>query len=191
MQAVVHMKWLDVHLLYTLYHMFCTAHPIRAGASLPTKNAQHTSWPIAILWWLWHVWTACAHSCDTIWYVVMRTRPYVLPAYASLQTSRRLNITPLPTHTYDVLVYPPLLSTPIFPGARFSGPTVHFVDEEYDTGAILAQRVVPVLPDDTPERLAARVLQQEHQVYPEAVAALVEGRVAWREDGVPYMMVAR
>ncbi len=68
---------------------------------------------------------------------------------------------------------------------------MHFVDEEYDTGAILAQRVVPVMPDDTPERLATRVLQQEHQVYPEVVAALVEGRVAWREDGVPYMMVAR
>ena len=79
----------------------------------------------------------------------------------------------------------------VVPGARFSGPTVHFVEEEYDTGAILAQRAVPVLPDDTPERLAARVLQQEHQVYPEAVAALVEGRVQWREDGVPYMLVAR
>lgn len=41
---------------------------------------------------------------------------------------------------------------------RFSGPTVHFVDEEYDTGPILAQRVVPVYPTDTPQQLAARVL---------------------------------
>nr|XP_018675888.1 PREDICTED: phosphoribosylglycinamide formyltransferase, chloroplastic-like isoform X2 [Musa acuminata subsp. malaccensis] len=45
-------------------------------------------------------------------------------------------------------------------GARYSGPTVHFVDEQYDTGRILAQRVVPVLTDDTAEQLAARVLSQ-------------------------------
>lgn len=45
-------------------------------------------------------------------------------------------------------------------GARYSGATVHFVDEEYDTGPILAQKVVPVLPHDTPVSLAARVLEQ-------------------------------
>ena len=45
-------------------------------------------------------------------------------------------------------------------GARWSGPSVHFVDADYDTGPILAQRVVPVLPTDTPARLAARVLAQ-------------------------------
>lgn len=72
-------------------------------------------------------------------------------------------------------------------GARFSGPTVHFVDEEYDRGPILAQRVVPVYPSDTPDDVAARVLKEEHQVYPEAVAALCDGRVTWREDGVPVM----
>lgn len=43
---------------------------------------------------------------------------------------------------------------------RYSGPTVHFVDAEYDTGPILAQRVVPVYPTDTPKQLAARVLEQ-------------------------------
>ncbi|GBF89467.1 phosphoribosylglycinamide, chloroplastic [Raphidocelis subcapitata] len=75
-------------------------------------------------------------------------------------------------------------------GARFSGPTVHFVDVEYDTGPILAQRVVEVYPTDTPKRLAARVLQQEHLVYPEAVAALVDGRITWRGDGVPIMWSA-
>ena len=56
-------------------------------------------------------------------------------------------------------------------GARESGPTVHLVDEVYDRGAILAQRRVPVLPDDTPERLAARVLEEEHRLLPEVVLA--------------------
>jgi formyltetrahydrofolate-dependent phosphoribosylglycinamide formyltransferase len=51
-------------------------------------------------------------------------------------------------------------------GATFSGPTVHFVDEKYDTGAILAQWPVPVLAGDTPDTLAARVLKAEHVLYP-------------------------
>ena len=51
-------------------------------------------------------------------------------------------------------------------GASFSGPTIHFVDEEYDTGTILAQWPVPVLAGDTPEELAARVLRVEHILYP-------------------------
>ncbi|BAT84970.1 Phosphoribosylglycinamide formyltransferase [Vigna angularis] len=72
-------------------------------------------------------------------------------------------------------------------GARFSGPTIHFVDEHYDTGRILAQRVVPVLANDTAEELAARVLNEEHQLYVEVVEALCEERVVWREDGVPLI----
>jgi formyltetrahydrofolate-dependent phosphoribosylglycinamide formyltransferase len=51
-------------------------------------------------------------------------------------------------------------------GARISGPTVHFVDERYDEGHILAQWPVPVRPGDTPETLAARVLAAEHHLYP-------------------------
>ena len=49
-------------------------------------------------------------------------------------------------------------------GARYSGATVHFVDEEYDTGPILAQAIVPVNPHDTPQILAARVLEQVRHV---------------------------
>ncbi|OAE32779.1 hypothetical protein AXG93_374s1060 [Marchantia polymorpha subsp. ruderalis] len=72
-------------------------------------------------------------------------------------------------------------------GARFSGATVHFVDEKYDSGPILAQRVVPVLADDSGHDLAARILKEEHVLYSEAVAALCEDRVLWREDGVPLI----
>jgi formyltetrahydrofolate-dependent phosphoribosylglycinamide formyltransferase len=56
-------------------------------------------------------------------------------------------------------------------GATESGPTVHLVDEVYDRGAILAQRRVPVLPGDTPATLAARVLDEEHRLLPDAVLA--------------------
>lgn len=72
-------------------------------------------------------------------------------------------------------------------GARYSGPTIHFVDEHYDTGRILAQRVIPVLATDTAEELAARVLKEEHSLYVEAVAAICQGRIVWREDGVPLI----
>lgn len=62
-------------------------------------------------------------------------------------------------------------------GEEYSGATVHFVDEEYDHGAIVLQKRVPVAPDDTPETLAARVLALEHELYPEAVRLFAEGRV--------------
>ena len=51
-------------------------------------------------------------------------------------------------------------------GVHESGPTVHLVDDKYDHGAILDRRTVPVLPDDTPETLQKRVLEQEHELYP-------------------------
>ncbi|XP_022155077.1 phosphoribosylglycinamide formyltransferase, chloroplastic [Momordica charantia] len=72
-------------------------------------------------------------------------------------------------------------------GARYSGPTIHFVDEHFDTGRILAQRVVPVLANDAAQDLAARVLKEEHCLYVEVVAALCEERIVWREDGVPLI----
>ena len=71
-------------------------------------------------------------------------------------------------------------------GVRETGATVHLVDEVYDRGAVLAQARVPVLPGDTPERLAERVLEVEHRLLPAAVlAAAVAGRpVPITESGV-------
>jgi phosphoribosylglycinamide formyltransferase-1 len=70
-------------------------------------------------------------------------------------------------------------------GERESGATVHLVDEAYDRGAILAQARVPVLPGDTPERLAARVLEVEHRLLPAAVrAAAAAGRPVPLSDTV-------
>jgi len=62
-------------------------------------------------------------------------------------------------------------------GARFSGCTVHFVRPAMDEGPIISQAVVPVLADDTPDALAARILEQEHVLYPLAVRLIAEGRV--------------
>ncbi|MCY4160136.1 MAG: phosphoribosylglycinamide formyltransferase [Bacteroidetes bacterium] len=59
----------------------------------------------------------------------------------------------------------------------FSGATVHFVDEEYDTGPILIQERVPVLTDDTPDSLASRILDIEHQLFPKAIHLIAQGRV--------------
>lgn len=68
-------------------------------------------------------------------------------------------------------------------GARLSGPTVHFVNEQYDEGAIIAQWPVPVRTDDTPATLSARVLAAEHQLYPRCVAALAAGTISLDDDG--------
>lgn len=84
-----------------------------------------------------------------------------------------------------VNVHPALL--PAFPGlgaqrqawehgAKVSGATVHLVDEGLDSGPIVAQEAVPVVSSDTPETLAARILETEHRLYPRAVRLLLEGR---------------
>ena len=86
-------------------------------------------------------------------------------------------------------VHPSLL--PAFPGlhphrqalahgVRVSGATVHFVDEGVDTGPVVLQAAVPVEPDDTEESLAARILVEEHRIYPEAVRLFAEGRLEIR-----------
>jgi phosphoribosylglycinamide formyltransferase 1 len=62
-------------------------------------------------------------------------------------------------------------------GVRFSGCTVHFVDEGVDTGPIIVQRVVPVLDGDTVESLSERIIHEEHRAYPEAVRWWAEGRL--------------
>lgn len=66
-------------------------------------------------------------------------------------------------------------------GVKISGLTVHFVDEHYDSGAIILQRAVEVKEDDTPETLQARILEEEHKALPEAVKLLAMGKI--RKEG--------
>lgn len=103
-------------------------------------------------------------------------------------------------------IHPSLL--PSFPGLRthesalkegvkIHGCTVHFVTPELDHGPIVIQAAVPVLPDDTPDSLAARVLAEEHRIYPQAVRwfaegklAISDGRVNVRDKGMSQWLLA-
>ncbi|MDP6528875.1 MAG: phosphoribosylglycinamide formyltransferase [Gemmatimonadota bacterium] len=72
-------------------------------------------------------------------------------------------------------------------GARVTGCTVHFVDDGLDTGPILLQRAVPVETDDTEETLSARILREEHRIYPHALALLASGRVEVEHGRVRWL----
>ena len=88
---------------------------------------------------------------------LVNIHPSLLPAFAGLHTHRRV----------------------LQSGCRFSGATVHLVTPDLDSGPILAQAVVPVLHGDTEEALAARVLTQEHLIYPQAIAQLLARVGPW------------
>jgi len=74
-------------------------------------------------------------------------------------------------------------------GVKVSGVTVHLVTAELDGGPIVVQRAVPVMPGDTADSLAARILEEEHRAYPEAVQMILDG--GWRVDGRRFLAAAR
>jgi phosphoribosylglycinamide formyltransferase-1 len=100
------------------------------------------------------------------------------PAFVAAYRGRILNI-----HPSLLPAFPGLESQrqAIEHGAKFSGCTVHFVDENLDAGPIILQAAVPIRDDDTPETLSGRVLKEEHRIYSEAVRIVLEGR--YRMDG--------
>ena len=75
-------------------------------------------------------------------------------------------------------------------GVKLHGCTVHYVTPEVDSGPIIAQAAVPVLAGDTPATLAARVLRQEHRLYPQVLRWLAEDRVRLRDDGTVTVLTA-
>jgi phosphoribosylglycinamide formyltransferase-1 len=96
--------------------------------------------------------------CDAFKYRIVNIHPALLPSFPGLHVQQKA----------------------IDWGVRFSGCTVHFVAAEVDMGPIILQAIVPVLQDDTEETLAARILVEEHRIYPEAVRLYFEGRVEVR-----------
>jgi phosphoribosylglycinamide formyltransferase 1 len=85
---------------------------------------------------------------------VLNIHPSLLPAFPGLEAQRQ------------ALEY----------GVKFTGCTVHFVDQEMDRGPIVKQAVVPVLPNDTLESLSRRILVEEHKIYPEAISLVLGGK---------------
>jgi phosphoribosylglycinamide formyltransferase-1 len=90
---------------------------------------------------------------------ILNIHPSLLPAFPGLEAQRQA----------------------LEHGVKYSGCTVHFVDENLDAGPIVLQAVVPVLDADTPETLAERILREEHRIYSEAVRIVLEGR--YRVEG--------
>ncbi len=86
---------------------------------------------------------------------IMNIHPALLPSFPGLEAQKQ------------ALEY----------GVRFSGCTVHFVNEEVDAGPIILQAVVPVFQSDTVETLSERILKEEHRIYPQAVKLFVEGKL--------------
>jgi phosphoribosylglycinamide formyltransferase 1 len=86
---------------------------------------------------------------------IMNIHPALLPAFPGLHVQKKA----------------------VEHGVRFSGCTVHFVNEACDEGPIIIQAVVPVFPDDTEESLSGRILEQEHRIYPRAIQLYSEGRL--------------
>lgn len=93
---------------------------------------------------------------------MLNIHPSLLPAFAGLHTHQRA----------------------LEAGCQFAGATVHQVTAELDHGPILAQAVVPILPQDTPQALANRVLSQEHRIYPRAIAAWL-AQAQKQEQAIP------
>ncbi len=92
---------------------------------------------------------------------LINIHPSLLPAFGGLHTHQRA----------------------LAEGVKVHGCTVHFVTSDLDHGPIIIQAAVPVLRDDTPETLAARVLHEEHRIYPQAIRWLCEGRAALAASG--------
>lgn len=109
----------------------------------------------------------------------------ILAGYMRIVTSTLISAFPMRI----INIHPALL--PSFPGlhvqkkaldygVKFAGCTVHFVDEGVDTGPIITQAVVPVRDDDTEESLSARILKEEHRIYPHAIKLFAEGELEVR-----------
>lgn len=139
---------------------------------LPTAILSHTGFPSRA-------------AFDTALLEVLRDRGVDLVVLAGFM--RLLSPVFIRTFPQRIMnIHPGLL--PAFPGlhaqrqalecgVRIAGATVHFVDEEMDHGPIITQAAVPVYPDDTEGTLSARILAQEHRIYPYAIRLFAEGRL--------------
>jgi len=146
------------------------------GAGIPTAVLPHKEW---------------ASRADYDRALVAKLREHGVTLVCLAGFMRLLGPTFIEAFPWRVLnVHPSLL--PAFPGVdaqrqaiehgvRVSGATVHLVTADLDAGPIILQSAVPVLPSDTPEMLAGRILVEEHKIYPEAIRIVLAG--GWHIDG--------
>ena len=127
----------------------------------PTCSARARSiscaWPASCGWWA----RRCCRRFPT---AMLNIHPSLLPAFPGLEAQRQA----------------------IEHGVRVAGATVHLVTEELDGGPIVAQAAVPVQPGDSAEMLSARILVEEHRLYPQAIAKVLDG--SWRIEGRRFVI---
>ncbi|MCK2094842.1 phosphoribosylglycinamide formyltransferase [Thauera aromatica] len=151
---------------------FAQAHGIATAVVDHTAHAERTDFDAAL--------AACidTHAPDLV--VLAGFMRLLTPAFVQHYEGRLFNIHP------SLLPAFPGLHThrqAIETGVRVHGATVHFVTAALDCGPIVIQAAVPVLPDDDEATLAARVLAQEHRIYPQAVRWFIDGRLAIDDRG--------
>jgi phosphoribosylglycinamide formyltransferase 1 len=134
-----------------------------SGADLATVLREHAVDMIALAGYMRHVPTDVTRAHHGR---IVNVHPALLPSFGG-------------PGMYGARVHRAVLLA----GAKESGPTVHFVDEVYDHGAVIAQWRVPVLPGDDERTLAARVLRAEHLLFPRVVDALAGGRIRLGAQG--------
>jgi phosphoribosylglycinamide formyltransferase 1 len=153
------------------------------AAGLPTRVLPHRQWP-------------SREAYDEALAGTIRERQVDLICLAGFM--RLLGPNFIETFPNQILnIHPSLL--PAFPGldaqrqafdhgVHVTGVTVHFVNAQLDAGPIVMQAAVPVRPDDTPDTLAARILNEEHRIYPEAIQRVLDG--GWRIEGRRFIQVS-
>lgn len=142
------------------------------SANIPTKTIDHRQFPDRATFDA--AMTQALRAAGVELLCLAGFMRLLTPGFVATWKNRMINIHP------SLLPAFPGLDTharALAAGVRFAGCTVHFVRDETDTGPIIVQAAVPVLPADTPESLAARVLEAEHRAYPLALRLVAEGRV--------------
>jgi phosphoribosylglycinamide formyltransferase 1 len=168
---------LDAHIAVVISNR-ADAHGLERAraAGIETLVRDHKAWPTR-------------EAYETVLVEDLRARNVQLVCLAGFM--RLLGATFVDAFPNRILnIHPALL--PSFPGlhaqrqalehgVRFSGATVHLVDTDLDAGPIVLQAVVPVFGDDTEDSLSARILAEEHRIYPEAIGRILDG--GWRIEG--------
>lgn len=139
---------------------------------IPTRLLDHRQFPSREAYDQAVVETLKSHGVELV--ILAGFMRLLSPVFVKAYSNRIMNIHPALLPSFPGLH---VQKKAVEYGVRFSGCTVHFVNEECDEGPIIIQAAVPVFADDTEEALAARILKEEHRIYPRAIQLYCEGRL--------------